>query len=187
MSVVQEEVYCGRSPFSDVCTRIPRLPPSRRRRPGLQTAVAGRCRTPPPAATDKMSVVQEEVHRVRSPVRDVCTRIPRLPPSRRRRLGLQTASLVAVEFRLQRRRTRCPSYKKRPRSYDGRQTQFHTTRPPPPVTRHPSRVRAFGGVWIFPSCGAGRQPRDQPEGRRNVGSRGSVSGPRPITGNVKRV
>ncbi|MEY4179488.1 MAG: hypothetical protein RLY70_3062, partial [Planctomycetota bacterium] len=48
------------SPLSDVCTRIPRFPPSRRRRPGLQTAVAGRCRIPPPAATDKMSVVQEE-------------------------------------------------------------------------------------------------------------------------------
>ncbi len=57
MSVVQEEVHRDRSPLGNACTRLPRLPPSRRRWPGLQTELATRCRFPLPAATDTMSVV----------------------------------------------------------------------------------------------------------------------------------
>ncbi|MEY4176997.1 MAG: hypothetical protein RLY70_571 [Planctomycetota bacterium] len=57
-SYKEEEVHHDRSPLGNACIRFPRLPPSRRRRPGLQTAFATRCRIPLPTATDKMSVVQ---------------------------------------------------------------------------------------------------------------------------------
>ncbi|MEY4177366.1 MAG: hypothetical protein RLY70_940 [Planctomycetota bacterium] len=58
----QEAFHHDRNPLGNVRTRFPRLPPSRRRRPGLQTAIATRYRIPPPAATDKMSVVQAGRH-----------------------------------------------------------------------------------------------------------------------------
>ena len=77
----KREFHHDRNPIGNVCTRFPRLPPSRRRRPGLQTAIATRCRIPPPAATDKMSVVQR-----RDP--------PRLKPNRQR---LHTLSSFTAE------------------------------------------------------------------------------------------
>ena len=57
-SYKEEDVPRSTSPLGKACTRFPRLPPSRRRRPGLQTVIATRWRIPPPAATDKMPVVQ---------------------------------------------------------------------------------------------------------------------------------
>ncbi|MEY4178120.1 MAG: hypothetical protein RLY70_1694 [Planctomycetota bacterium] len=95
----KDEVHRERSPTGNARTRLPRLPPSRRRRPGLQTAIATRYQIPLPTATDKMSVVQrEEVHHDRRPLGNACTRSPRLPPSHRRRPGLQT--VIATRCRI---------------------------------------------------------------------------------------
>ena len=107
------EVHRERSPIGNVRTRFPRLPPSRRRRPGLQTAIATRCRIPLPAATDKMSVVQKR--RITTSDAHSATSAPDFLVYRRA-VGDGRASKPqsrrGVEFRLQRRRTRCPSYKR---------------------------------------------------------------------------